>query len=229
MIPALPFYIVITFIVTTLVTAWFLYKAGIKSTIIWVILLIWLIIQALLSFRSFYQITDTMPPRLAMMAGPPVLFIILLFLTHKGRIFVDKLNVEALTWLHIIRVPVEIVLLWLFLQGQVPRIMTFEGWNFDIISGITAPVIAWLGFQKRKLGKPMMVAWNIICLGLLVNIVTIAILSSPVQFQQLAFEQPNVAILYFPFVWLPAFVVPAVLFSHLASLKHLLKKGNSLR
>jgi hypothetical protein len=36
--------------------------------------------------------------------------------------------------------------------------------------------------------------------------------------QQLNFDQPNRAVLYFPYVWLPAIVVPIVLFSHLAAL-----------
>jgi hypothetical protein len=29
--------------------------------------------------------------------------------------------------------------------------------------------------------------------------------------------------LYFPFAWLPSFIVPAVLFSHIASIRNLLK------
>ncbi|MEM9987092.1 MAG: hypothetical protein AAF804_18515, partial [Bacteroidota bacterium] len=52
--------------------------------------------------------------------------------------------------------------------------------------------------------------------------VGIAILSAPLPFQQLAFEQPNVAVLRFPYVLLPGVVVPLVLLSHLLSLKYLL-------
>ena len=40
-------------------------------------------------------------------------------------------------------------------------------------------------------------------LALLVNIVGNAILSAPFQFPQFAFDQPNHAVLYFPFIWLP--------------------------
>ncbi len=36
--------------------------------------------------------------------------------------------------------------------------------------------------------------------------------------QQLAFDRPNQAVLFFPDVWLPAVVVPIVLFRHFASL-----------
>jgi hypothetical protein len=61
-------------------------------------------------------------------------------------------------------------------------------------------------------------------LVLVIIIVMLAILSSPTQFQQLAFEQPNIAIAYFPFVWLPSIVVPIVLISHLAAIRQLLKQ-----
>jgi hypothetical protein len=70
----------------------------------------------------------------------------------------------------------------------------------------------------------MLVAWNIICLGLVLNVVIHGILSAPTAFQILAFDQPNIAVLYFPFQWLPAFVVPAVIFSHLICLRDLMVK-----
>ena len=96
--------------------------------------------------------------------------------------------------------------------------MTFEGRNFDILSGITAPIVAWLAFRNQKTNRILLIIWNIFALILLFNIVITAFLSVPSPIQQLAFEQPNRAVLYFPFVWLPAAVVPIVLFSHLASL-----------
>jgi len=109
--------------------------------------------------------------------------------------------------------------------------MTFEGKNFDIISGLTAPLIFYFGYVRRQFNTGALLAWNIICLGLLINIVVIAIMSSPLPFQKLAFDQPNIAIFYFPFVWLPCCVVPLVLLSHLATMRQLLKgkKRSSLK
>ncbi len=101
--------------------------------------------------------------------------------------------------------------------------MTFEGRNFDILSGLTAPFIFYFVFIKKTFGRRILLIWNFICLGLLINIVINAILSAPFQFQKFAFDQPNIAILYFPFVWLPGFIVPLILFSHLAAIRQLLK------
>jgi hypothetical protein len=117
-----------------------------------------------------------------------------------------------------------VVLFWVFLHKGIPEVMTFEGRNLDIISGITAPVIYYLGFVSGRLWPRTILSWNLICLALLVNIVTTAILSTPYPFQRFGFDQPNVAIFYFPFVWLPAVIVPIVLLSHLAAIRKLIGK-----
>jgi hypothetical protein len=74
------------------------------------------------------------------------------------------------------------------------------------------------------MSRKALLVWNLICLGLLINIVTIAVITAPFPFQQLAFDQPNIAVLYFPFIWLPACIVPLVLLSHLVCIKVLLSK-----
>lgn len=187
-------------------------------------MLSWLAIQALIGLSDFYTVTDTVPPRFVLMVLPPVLLIIGLFATTKGRAYIDGLDIKVLTVLHTVRIPVEIVLFWLFVHKTVPELMTFEGRNFDILSGLTAPLIFYFGFVKKKLGRKIILIWNFICLGLLANIVVNAVLSAPFPFQKFAFDQPNIAVLYFPFNWLPSFVVPVVLFSHLATIRQLVNK-----
>ncbi|MEP6948049.1 MAG: hypothetical protein ABI863_02185 [Ginsengibacter sp.] len=184
--------------------------------------MLWLIVQTVIGLSGFYTITDTLPPRFLILILPPLLFIIALFVTSKGRKYIDSLDATSLTILHIIRIPVELVLFWLFIHKAVPKLLTFEGRNFDILSGLTAPLIFYFGFIRKQVGKKIILVWNIICLGLLFNIVAIAVLSAPFPFQRLAFDQPNIAVLYFPFIWLPCCVVPLVLLSHLATIRQLL-------
>jgi hypothetical protein len=215
-------YVNIVFILTTLLTVFLFYKATNQSKTGLLIIIIWLSVQAVLGLKGFYTITDTTPPRLILLAAPAVLFIIILFITAGGRDFLNSLDTKTLTLLHIVRIPVEVCLYWLFLYKSVPQLMTFEGRNFDILAGLTAPVIFYLGYVKAALSKNILLLWNFICLGLLLNIIVNAILSAPFSFQQFAFDQPNTAILYFPFVWLPCCVVPLVLLAHLASIRKLL-------
>ena len=230
----LPAFISIGFILTTIATLLLFYwtvknssaeTVRKRSTTILAVLVIWLIIQAVLAINNVYNSdTTSIPPKLLLLGvAPMILIIIFLFITKKGRLFIDSLPLENITWLNIIRIPVELVLLGLFIHKAVPQLMTFEGRNFDILSGITAPFIAWFGFTKNMLSRKIILAWNFICLALLANIVINAILSAPFFLQQFAFDQPNIAILYFPFNWLPAFIVPVVLFGHLVSIRQLIR------
>jgi hypothetical protein len=224
MIENLPYYVHIVFILITIITVLRFYKAAENSRSTLGIITVWLLIQGFVSFSGFYLVTDGMPPRFLLALGPPLVLIILLFLSEKGRTYLDKFDLESLTYLHSIRIPVEIVLYWLYVNGEIPALMTFEGRNFDILSGISAPVIAYICFKNKFTKYKLLLAWNIICLGLLFNIVVNALLSAPFSFQQFAFEQPNRAVLYFPFIWLPCCVVPVVLLSHLAAIRKIWKE-----
>lgn len=234
MIENLPSYIFILFILTVIVTLcifyWVMKSSNIESTQksaskVILVLLVWLIIQAILSLNNIYSIDmNSLPPKIFLFGVlPNFLLIIFLLITKKGRCFIDTLPIKILTYIHLVRIPVEIVLWWLFLNKTIPEIMTFEGRNFDIIAGITAPIIAYFGFTKNKIKKPIFLIWNFICLGLLINIGVIGFLSAPTPLQKFAFDQPNIALLHFPFSWLVSFIVPMVLFAHLVSIRQLLQ------
>lgn len=181
-----------------------------------------LALHAALAYKGFY-LPNTSPPRFPLAPFPTIVLLLILFYA-RARGDVSDATLRLLTLLSVVRVPVELVLLWLFQHGQVPRLMTFEGRNFDIFSGLTAPLVAWLAFRGGRVNRPLLLAWNLIAFGLLLNIVTTAILSLETPLQRLAFEQPNRGVLYFPFIWLPAVVVPIVFVSHVVSLRRLLKR-----
>lgn len=184
------------------------------------------IIQGFVGLTGFYTDTHSRPPHFVFLMVPAIMLIAIVFISSGGRKMMDKMNTEWLILIHIVRIPIEIVLLNLYLHKAIPQLMTFEGRNPDILSGISA-LLAWWLYKRGWIFAKVLVAWNIICLLFLGNIVTNAILSVPSPLQQFAFDQPNVAILYFPYIWLPAFIVPAVLFAHLSSLYLLRKKiGN---
>lgn len=221
-----PVYINVIFVLTTILSFVFFYKASGNSKKTALIILCWLALQAIAGLAGFYKINNTTPPRFMFLILPPLVFITILFISAKGRLYIDNFNIKTLTLLHVVRIPVELVLFFLCLHKAVPQLMTFEGRNFDIISGLTAPFIYYFGFVKSKIGRNGLLLWNFICLGLLINIVINAVLSAPLPFQQFGFEQPNIALLYFPFVWLPSCVVPLVLLSHLITIRQLCKQKN---
>lgn len=218
----LPLYVYLVFGLAVLSAFLLFYKATNFSKSFLSLVIVWIILQSIVSILGFYKIANTIPPRFGLLVVPPLILTIIKFTTKKGKQSIDMLNIKTLTLFHIVRIPVELVLYWLFMHKVVPGLMTFEGRNFDILSGLSAPFIYYFGFIKKSLGRNILLLWNFICLALLLNIVFNAVLSLPSVFQQFAFEQPNIAILHFPFVLLPSVLVPLVLFAHLASIRQLL-------
>lgn len=207
------------FLVVVIATYCLLYVAFKPPRKVLILTLLWLLVQSLVARNGFYLDATTLPPRFALAIGPPFIFIIYLSVFRRGTLITDS-SLKYLTLLHTLRIAVELVLFGLFTTGEIPQLMTFEGSNPDILSGITAP-LAWAAYQYRIIGKKGLFIWNMAGLVLLVNIVVRALLSAPTPFQQFAFKQPNVAVLKFPYLLLPAFVVPAVLFSHLVAVMKL--------
>lgn len=220
----LPFYLYTVFGIAVVAAVVLFYAASNYSLKVLLLFIGWMILQGGIALTGFYTNTDVLPPRFLLLVLPPLLLTVLLFVTSRGRRMLDLLNVRLLVLLHVVRVPIEIVLFGLYLEYCVPELMTFSGRNFDIIAGITAPLVYYFGYVKNKLHRRVLIAWNVAGLILLLNIVIHAVLSVPTPFQQLAFEQPNIAILYFPFVLLPGLLVPLVLLSHLVTLRSLLKR-----
>lgn len=154
---------------------------------------------------------------------PALIIIVTTFLISKGKTFIDRIDLKTLTYFHTIRIPVEIVLNVLYYQGLMSVLITFEGTNFDLFSGITAPFIAYFTFQTNTKNKKLLLSWNVLCLLLLLNVVITAIFSTQFPFQKFSFDQPNIAILYFPFHLLPTVIFQTVLFGHLVAIRQLIK------
>ncbi|HUF04738.1 MAG TPA: hypothetical protein VMM38_11260 [Aridibacter sp.] len=178
-----------------------------------------LAVQVYLGISGYYLEMNSPAPRLITAAPPAILILVLFVLAAMPR---GNSPLRTLTLLHTVRVPVELVLWGLFLHGQVPQLMTFEGINPDIISGLTAPFAAWMGFKEGRPRRAILIVWNLVTLALLVNIVWHAVLSVPTPLQRYGFDRPNVGVLYFPFIWLPAYIVPAVFAAHVWSLRELI-------
>jgi hypothetical protein len=210
------------FLATVAITLWLFYRAS-SSGKITMAIIVWMTIVAVLGITGFYRVEDSIPPRFLFLLFPGLLFTLFVFSTRKGRSFSDELSLKWLTLLHVIRIPVELVLYGVYLGGLIPDLMTFDGHNYDILSGISAPLVYYAVFVRNWMGRKALLVWNFACLALLINILTIAVLSAQTPIQQLAFDQPNIGVTYFPFVWLPAVIVPIVFYAHLATIRQLIR------
>ncbi|MEQ9468410.1 MAG: hypothetical protein RLN88_13430 [Ekhidna sp.] len=228
----IPSYVSATFIAIVIAVLGFIYyavsvaapgKKNITSSVVITLLIGWIFFVSAQTFNGFFTNLSGVP-RLPIFVAIPTLTIILLLIWPRTRAVLMNMPITTLHYMHIIRVPVEMVLWWLAVSRAIPFDMTFEGSNFDIISGISAPFAAVFMVGTRSKSRIGAIIWNLIALGLLVNIVGTAISYLPYFFTPTGGEVANLGVFYFPYVLLPTFVVPVVLFSHLVSLYQLIFK-----
>jgi hypothetical protein len=156
---------------------------------------------------------SALPPPFALLIFPVVLSTLFMALSSFGARLAKGLPLWVLVGFQGFRLPVELILLELHQEGHLPKRMTFEGYNFDIITALTAIVVAYL-LYKNKAGKGLVLAWNVMGLGLVLTIISIGILSTP-TFTVFQEGPANRIMAEFPFVWVPVIFVQAAIFGHI--------------
>jgi hypothetical protein len=165
-------------------------------------------------FRNF----DLFPVNTAPVIVIPLVTILIFSFSKSVKEILPHIPQENIIKLQVFRFYVEVLLWALFASALLPVQMTFEGRNFDVITGVTATGVAWL-ITKNKFPKLAIILWNIMGLGLLLNIVTIALLSMPTPFRYFMNEPANTIVTEFPISMLPAFLVPLAYMLHILSLR----------
>jgi hypothetical protein len=153
------------------------------------------------------------PPPFGLLVAVVVTLSIVIAAGPLGRRFAREIPLWALVAVHGFRLPLEIAMHRLAERGIMPEQMSYAGRNYDILTGITAIIVAVL-VSRGIGGRRLVLAWNLLGLALLVNIVTVAILSTP-PFAAFGPDRLNVFVMVTPFVWLPAVLVLAALAGHL--------------
>lgn len=181
---------------------------------------LWTIYSGLLAYLGILQDFTSLPPKaFVFVIFPPFLTICYLIFSGKCDRLLRGIEGQLLIYLQSFRVLVEILLWLMCKQGLIPIQMTFEGQNWDILTGITAPFIAYWFCRDSQWKHRIVYAWNFFGLALLANIVTVAILSMPLPFRVFMNEPANTAVTHFPYVFIPSVFVVLAYTLHFMSLR----------
>lgn len=131
----------------------------------------------------------------------------------RGLTFTALVGMQAFRW------PLELLMHRAAAEGVMPVQMSYGGRNFDIVTGITAALLA-LTLARRPLPRAVVAAWNVLGAVLLANILVVALISTPF-FAAFGPDRLNTWIAYPPFVWLPAVMVPVALAGHIVIFRKL--------
>ena len=174
----------------------------------------WMTLTGLLPQWSGFRSFELPPPFLVTVLTGSVVVTILVF-GPFGKQTLARASLAGLVMFQGFRFPLELLMHRAYTEGLMPIQMSYDGRNLDILTGISGLILGSILYWK-PLPKALIWIWNLAGFGLLVNIVGVAILSTPVPFRQFHNDPPNVWVLDVPFVWLPTVMVLAALFGHLA-------------
>jgi hypothetical protein len=204
---------------------WLLARASANPTraglITVALLALWLTYAAALALAGITLRTDLRPPGGFLVLAPALLGIAVIFIAlarSRLRYTLDRMPLAALFWAQAFRFPVEIVLAMLAEAGLMPRLLTYHGTNWDILTALTAPLAAAAAVRGWRRTA---IAWNLAGLALVINVGGTAILSFSGPTNLIRLAPPADFAMTFPMVWLPAFLVPVAILLHALALMKL--------
>ena len=177
----------------------------------------WLVYISAISVTGIFTATS-LPPRIPLLlVAPAFLFFIYFFTNKKFKPVIENTPHAWPVYFQSFRIIVELLIWWQFTKGIVPQSATFEGRNFDILIGLTAPLIAFFTFIRPRIGKLLFILWNIA--GFITLFIVVAILMKHSYFTSPA----NLSILTkgfgdFPYTFLAGLFMPLAVFMHIFSL-----------
>lgn len=183
----------------------------------------WLGWVALLAASGMLADTARRPPAVLYLAAPLGILLLIVAATRLGRAAALAFPLPLLIGAQAFRIGVELLLHTLWKDGLVPRMLTFEGANLDILVGLTAPLAAWAVTRGRP-GMLAALGWNLAGLALLGNVVLRAVLTAPGPLNLIVTEVPNRLPGLFPYAWLPGFLAPLALVLHVLAIRALRRR-----
>ncbi|MFM7311486.1 MAG: hypothetical protein ACKOZY_12830 [Flavobacteriales bacterium] len=182
-----------------------------------ILLLLWIMFQSALALNRWYMDRNSAWPHWLFAVLFPCLLMMLQFTLSRARNWAKTIQNSGLIWLHLLRIPLAWLLTWLSVDHQLPMRWTYFGWNFDIVFGVTAPIVAIL-WQRGHRGAWIR-GWHFAGLASLLWLWIGGLLSTAGAWQVWDVNAPNYAFVHFPFIWIPTFILPILIWSHSLSLQ----------
>ncbi|MFZ5891834.1 MAG: hypothetical protein ACOY0T_12330 [Myxococcota bacterium] len=191
-------------------------------------LVVWLAVTGMVGELPFMRNYDALPPPMFRVFVPSLTAAMLVVFSRVGARVVDGLGFAPLVALQAFRFPLELLLVYGFhAEGKAPVQMTIQGQNFDIVSGISAIVLAGMLVLRgeRQVSRALIWVWNALGTALLLNIVVLSVLSMPGPLRYFQNEPANTFVFRWPYIWVPLFFVIVAAFGHALVFRKLVRTG----
>ena len=183
-----------------------------------IFIFLWLVYISVLSLRGVF-ISGALPPRIPLLlVFPAFAFIAFFFAGGKFKNIISTIPASWPVYFQSFRILVELLLFGMMVAHIVPKEVTFEGYNFDVLIGLSAPVVGWLAFQRKALGRNIVILWNLagLCTLVVVSFVFISQAYFPAVWHRESILGMGFGL--FPYTYLAGFLMPVAVFMHILSI-----------
>jgi hypothetical protein len=190
-------------------------------------LAIWLVYVGLFSSLGYMRDLSLRPPGIVWVVGPVVLFVVFVVVRFNiGARVAAAIPLWLILGFESFRIGVELLVHRLWEDGLVPKLLTYEGGNVDMVFGLSAPIIAWIATTGR-LGLRLAMSWNVLGLLSLANVTASAVLTGPIKL--ISTDVPTVAMGFFPYTFIPGFLVPLAVTLHVLAIRAIAARLRMMR
>lgn len=188
-------------------------------------LAVWLAYVALLG-RSGVLEDFSLPPRLVLLIVlPAVAGCVFLTGREHFREVLTRTPAHVPVYLQSFRIVVEFLIYGAFVEGVFPERATFSGINFDILVGLSAPVIAFL-YQGGRISEKGLLTWNL--LSMLILSVTVYSFISTYYFSDYIARSGSTGFTKMPYLLLASVLLPVAVYLHIFSLRQIISHRKDL-
>ncbi|HEX2747044.1 MAG TPA: hypothetical protein VHM91_03520 [Verrucomicrobiales bacterium] len=184
-------------------------------------LIVWLIYVGLIGYFGLIRNVSLRPPGFIFLFAPLVALLVL-FAVRIRSVAGTRCALLFPLWAVLLtqsfRVIVELFLHRLWIEGLIPRMLTYSGANVDLYIGASAPLVAWISTRGRS-GIQVALIWNVLGLLALANVVIRALLTAPGPLNLIHAEVPNLMIGTFPYMFIPGFFVLLAVALHVLAIR----------
>jgi hypothetical protein len=185
----------------------------------------WAAILGALARAGFFADYNALPPRIPLSMLIPLAIMPALAFSRGGKALLRVMPPHWLLYAQTFRIGVELLIWLAVINNMMPIQLSFEGRNFDVLTGVFALPVGYYVFVAGRWPKWVAVAYHLMGMGLLVNVLVVSFLSMPTPLRVFHNEPANTLISQFPWVYLPGMLVPLAFSLHILSLRQLVLRG----
>ena len=199
-------------------------RAKRKKVLLALFLLLWQLYIFMLGQTDVLN-TFELPPRFVLfLILPAFLFTGVFVYKNRNNSWLRHIPKSWLVYIQAFRIAVETLFVFSVAEDILHSNVTIAGYNYDMIIGISAPIVAFLAFGKKLISEKMVIVWNF--LGLLVLASVIFVFTTTIFIPSLYGSSSPLmplAFTYYPYTLVAGFLMPAAVFLHILSIMQLRK------